>query len=68
MNFKASIRIIIISLLLFLFISSARVVAEPSNIFPRMIKKKSSWRAIIFQKKNSGPSDHEEAPSDGIGY
>ena len=32
--------------------------------------KKSSWRAIIFQKKNSGPSgdsDHEDPPSDGIG-
>ena len=49
MNVKASIRIIIISLLLFLFILSATVVAEPSNIVPRMISKSfSTYLVYIF--------------------
>ncbi|KAK4573498.1 hypothetical protein RGQ29_031452 [Quercus rubra] len=53
MDAKTSIRIITIAMLLFSFLSSAMVVAEPNNVALEA-KKKSSLRRIMFQMKTTG--------------
>ncbi|KAK4572202.1 hypothetical protein RGQ29_030577 [Quercus rubra] len=55
MDAKISMRIIMIAMLLFLFLSSAtaRVFAEPNNVAPEA-KKKSSLQRIIVQMKTIG--------------
>ncbi|KAM3682721.1 hypothetical protein ACJW31_12G093500 [Castanea mollissima] len=55
MDAKISMRIIMIAMLLFLFLSSAtaRVFSEPNNIAPEA-KKKSSLQRIIVQMKTLG--------------
>ncbi|KAM4069451.1 hypothetical protein ACB094_12G090900 [Castanea mollissima] len=67
MDVKVSIiRVIIMSLLLFLFLSSATVVAEPAL----GIKKNSGWRATIFHTKHMRgfvPREHEN-PRGDIGH
>ncbi|KAM3730502.1 hypothetical protein ACB098_12G092200 [Castanea mollissima] len=62
MELKASIRILVIYFLLFLFISSAITVAEPSNVV-LLTKKKSSWRGITVQMKAVLPPRVPSPPS-----
>uniref|UniRef100_A0A2N9J207 Transmembrane protein n=1 Tax=Fagus sylvatica TaxID=28930 RepID=A0A2N9J207_FAGSY len=54
MDAKTSMRIIIIPMLLFLFLSSAMVVAEPYNVVPRA-KKNRSLRDILTANKAVPP-------------
>ncbi|KAM3683728.1 hypothetical protein ACB098_12G170400 [Castanea mollissima] len=58
MDSKTSIRLIIISMLFFLFLSSTKVIADPSNVVPSAKKKSSLPRAIVVQRKlKSLPED-----------
>nr|POE51405.1 hypothetical protein CFP56_41772 [Quercus suber] len=51
MGYKTSIRLIIISMLFFLCLSSTIVIADPSNLVPPAKKKSSLPRAVVAQRK-----------------
>nr|POF18458.1 hypothetical protein CFP56_62226 [Quercus suber] len=51
MDSKTSIRLIIISMICFLFLSSTKVIADPSNVVPPAKKKSSLPREIVVQRK-----------------
>uniref|UniRef100_A0A2N9J2F5 Transmembrane protein n=1 Tax=Fagus sylvatica TaxID=28930 RepID=A0A2N9J2F5_FAGSY len=61
MDAKTSMRIIIIPMLLFLFLSSAMVVAEPYNVVPRA-KKNRSLQAITIDKPPVSPPGRTPHP------
>ncbi|KAL4597100.1 hypothetical protein ACB092_12G211300 [Castanea dentata] len=65
MDSKTSIRLIIISMLFFLFLSSTKVIADPSNVVPPAKKKSSLPRAIVVQRKLKSVPRDEPSPKDG---